>query len=81
MREAELLRQRIRYQKQQQAYFNKKQEAMMKSITAIQCRMLRHCRLTDSKYCVACSQNKTRDIRYPNVNYFKPKVEGITVLP
>ncbi len=80
LREQEQMRQQIRRQKQQQSLIQQKEQAMMKSITQIQCRMLRHCQ-NKEQYCMVCSKNPHRNMNYPPVNYFKPKVPGLTVLP
>jgi hypothetical protein len=80
LREQEQLRQQKKKQKQTQAYIQQKETAMMKNITQISCRMLRHCQ-NKEKYCMACSKNIYRNMNYPAVDYFKPKVPGLTVLP
>jgi hypothetical protein len=79
-REYEQKKQELKQQRAQQKYIESKEAAMMKSITQIQCRMLRHCQNKDT-YCMACSKNTHRNQEYPPVDYFKPKVAGMRVLP
>lgn len=79
-REQEQLRQQMKQEKQQQLIIQQKQAAMMKSITQIQCRLLRHCR-NKEKRCAMCSKNTHRNMGYPPVDYFDPIVPGLKVMP
>jgi hypothetical protein len=78
--EEQQLRQQMKQQKQQQLLIQQKQQVMMKSITQIQCRLLRHCR-NKEKRCIMCSKNQYRNKNYPPVDYFDPIVPGLTVMP
>jgi len=80
LREQERKKQIINQQKQAQLLIKQKEQAMMKSITQIHCRMLRHC-LNMERCCMGCTMNPHRDPRYPPVDYFKPRVPGLKVMP
>ena len=75
-------KQREKHQRMMQQQIKQSEENLQKNMTQISCRMIPHCKSGgNSQGCVICSRNQARPLNAPPVDYFKPKIPGITVLP
>ena len=77
LKEQEQNRLRDKYSRWQQKEIKRADENMMKSIKQIKCRRLQFCRDGDTKVCFACKYNTACP---GNVDYYRPKIPGITFL-
>jgi len=80
LKEQEQKRRAQKQKKQENAYFEQKEAAMMKSITQIECRLLRHCK-NKEKRCMFCKHNKHHTNRVLPQDYYEPKIPGLKILP
>ena len=81
-RRHELERKQRQYTKMQQMQIRNAEQNMKNNLSQVSCRLIPHCKFEGTaQHCMVCSQNRTKRFGTPDINYFKPKIAGITVLP